>query len=374
MPGNSFWTTATTTTTSATTTSTTVTTTTSTTVTSTTTITATTTTIYNESNVDCVEEQDNCTTACERKEDRNYKVTREAMFKGRACRNASDCEPGDGECPTTSTTTPTTTTTTTVTTSTTSTTTTATTTTVTTTTKLLDINERCDPRNDQCKKCHGLTSFNDTCNPDYDLKCDRESNNECRYVNANATKSSSPVPATKDPEYFLSILGSALALLSVAIASSVLAYNLRNAEDKWQACLQFFKCVDKGAPLQIDDEVVDRLEVIMKAVTLSSSGGGDSSPAVPRTATLEKYRRRLAMYYSNDGVLGADEIDALKDEFGKENITVIEHDTLLAEIVASTEIVSSSSDEELASNDSDGGVDAAVSFSSDDDDIDEIAC
>lgn len=84
----------------------------------------------------------------------------------------------------------------------------------------------------------------------------------------------------------------------------------------------------------MDDDIVDRLEDIVKTATLGSSGGKDSSLAVPRAVTLEKYRRRLSMYQLNDGVLGADEMDALKDEFGKEGITVIEHDTLLAEIIS----------------------------------------
>lgn len=156
-----------------------------------------------------------------------------------------------------------------------------------------------------------------------------------------------------------------LPVLSVAIAAGVLAYKLRNAEDKKQACLQFFRCVDKEASSRMDDDIVDRLEDIVKTATLGSSGGKDSSLAVPRAVTLEKYRRRLSMYQLNDGVLGADEMDALKDEFGKEGITVIEHDTLLAEII-SKENFSSSSD---AENDSDADVDAAVTSASDDDEM-----
>lgn len=359
--GNSFiWTTtATTTSTTSTTTTTT------TTVTSTTTSASTTTTTrsYDPENVDCVESQDACTAECETSDQRNYQVEVPAVKNGRACVNATDCVPGEDKCPSTTITSTTSTLTTSTLTTTTSTTTTATTTTMTTTTKLLELNDRCNPNYDRCRKCSDPVdspAFNDTCNRDDDLVCDRERNNECRYI----TDLKQPLVAD-EPYDWLSVLRTLLPVLSVAIAAGVLAYKLRNAEDKKQACLQFFRCVDKEASSRMDDDIVDRLEDIVKTATLGSSGGKDSSLAVPRAVTLEKYRRRLSMYQLNDGVLGADEMDALKDEFGKEGITVIEHDTLLAEII-SKENFSSSSD---AENDSDADVDAAVTSASDDDEM-----
>ena len=73
--------------------------------TKTTTITTTTTTIFDPGNVDCVEEQDDCTAACEAGADRNYAVVVASNKLGKICRGASDCRPGDGLCPATSTTT-----------------------------------------------------------------------------------------------------------------------------------------------------------------------------------------------------------------------------------------------------------------------------
>lgn len=75
-----------------------------------------------------------------------------------------------------------------------------------------------------------------------------------------------------------SVLGTVLALLSLAIAAGALAYKVRNAEDKKKALLQFFGCADEEAPPQVDDEVVGRLthqlEVMVKTATLNSPGGG----------------------------------------------------------------------------------------------------
>jgi hypothetical protein len=81
-----------------------------------TTMTGTTSTIFNPNNVDCVESMNECTVACEEKDKRNYTLTVAAVFKGRACKGAVDCKPGEDECPasTKTTTTITTTTTTTI--------------------------------------------------------------------------------------------------------------------------------------------------------------------------------------------------------------------------------------------------------------------
>jgi hypothetical protein len=95
----------TTTTTSTTTTSTnTITTTTST--TTTTTTTSTTTTIYDPANADCIEEQSQCTVACEIFDQRTYSLLTPAVKNGRACVGPTDCQPGDGACPATTSTTP----------------------------------------------------------------------------------------------------------------------------------------------------------------------------------------------------------------------------------------------------------------------------
>jgi hypothetical protein len=69
--------------------------------TTTTTTTATTTTIYNSLNVDCVEQQDECTAACQPAASRNYALLTPSEVNGRACIGPTDCQPGEGECPTT---------------------------------------------------------------------------------------------------------------------------------------------------------------------------------------------------------------------------------------------------------------------------------
>jgi len=101
----------------------------------TTSATGTTTTIFDPGNVDCIETQDACTTACEAAGKRNYNVVTPTNAKGKTCVGATDCMPGDDKCPTTSTTKTTSTTTTTTTTQTTK---TATTDTGTTTTTITD--------------------------------------------------------------------------------------------------------------------------------------------------------------------------------------------------------------------------------------------
>ena len=65
----------------------------------------TTTTIYDAANVDCSEQQADCTAACEQASQRDYKVLAQPEKKGKACIGATDCWPGDGQCPTTDTTT-----------------------------------------------------------------------------------------------------------------------------------------------------------------------------------------------------------------------------------------------------------------------------
>ena len=99
-----------------------------------TTATATTTTVFNQANVDCVEEQDPCTQLCQPAAERNYNVITVSKARGKACVGPTDCVPGEDECPgiTSTKTTKTTETTTTTVTTTTVTTTSATTTTVTT--------------------------------------------------------------------------------------------------------------------------------------------------------------------------------------------------------------------------------------------------
>ena len=75
--------------------------------------TTTTTTIFDPGNVDCVEEEDECTVACQRASDRNYAVRVLQELNGKVCSGPSDCQPGEGACPATTTTTTTITTTTT---------------------------------------------------------------------------------------------------------------------------------------------------------------------------------------------------------------------------------------------------------------------
>lgn len=98
---------------------TTITTSTSTTFSTTTKTSSTTTTLFNEQNKDCVEEQDKCTKECQKGDERNYKMISDAVKNGKACNGPTDCYPGAGECPITTTTTTTTTSTTTTTTTTT---------------------------------------------------------------------------------------------------------------------------------------------------------------------------------------------------------------------------------------------------------------
>jgi hypothetical protein len=81
---------------------------TSTSVTSTTTSTTTTTTIADPESVDCVETQDECTLACEASGDRNYEEVTASVKTGKACVGPTDCQPGIGGCPTTTSTTTTT--------------------------------------------------------------------------------------------------------------------------------------------------------------------------------------------------------------------------------------------------------------------------
>jgi hypothetical protein len=68
-----------------------------------TTTTTTTTTIYDEDNVDCVEEQSPCTVLCELASARNYTLLTAAVKNGKVCENSTDCQAGEGKCPTTST-------------------------------------------------------------------------------------------------------------------------------------------------------------------------------------------------------------------------------------------------------------------------------
>jgi hypothetical protein len=66
------------------------------------------TTIYDPGNVDCEEEQDPCTAACEAGAQRNYTLLVAAVKGGKACTGAIDCTPGVGGCPITTTSTTTT--------------------------------------------------------------------------------------------------------------------------------------------------------------------------------------------------------------------------------------------------------------------------
>lgn len=101
-----FMTTKTTTTKTTATTSKTTTSKTSTTASTTTTYTTTSTTIVSSTTrtttaEDCVETQDVCTVECEAASERNYRVVKAAVKDGKECLGASDCQPGDGMCPTT---------------------------------------------------------------------------------------------------------------------------------------------------------------------------------------------------------------------------------------------------------------------------------
>jgi hypothetical protein len=64
-----------------------------------TTATTATTTIYDPDNVDCVEEQDPCTAACQSATNRNYAVSTVPVKNGKACTGPSECQPGEGGCP-----------------------------------------------------------------------------------------------------------------------------------------------------------------------------------------------------------------------------------------------------------------------------------
>jgi hypothetical protein len=59
-----------------------------------------TSTISDRGNVDCVEEQTECTAACEGAADRNYAVRTDAARLGSACTGPTDCQPGQGACAT----------------------------------------------------------------------------------------------------------------------------------------------------------------------------------------------------------------------------------------------------------------------------------
>jgi hypothetical protein len=69
--------------------------------TKTTTTTITTTTIFDPGNVDCVEEQDPCTAVCQRARARNHAVLTPVNKLGKVCIGPTDCQPGEGACPTT---------------------------------------------------------------------------------------------------------------------------------------------------------------------------------------------------------------------------------------------------------------------------------
>ena len=111
--------------------------------------TATTTTIYDADNVDCKETEDECTRACELASQRNYAVLVLQNKKGAKCVGPSDCQPGEGACPSTTTTSQTSATTTTSKSSTTTITTT-TTTTITSTTIFDPGNVDCEETEDAC--------------------------------------------------------------------------------------------------------------------------------------------------------------------------------------------------------------------------------
>ena len=64
----------------------------------TTTTTTTTTTVFDAANIDCFEEQDVCTVACQKGSDRNYILRVAAVKNGRACVGPRDCVNGDGLC------------------------------------------------------------------------------------------------------------------------------------------------------------------------------------------------------------------------------------------------------------------------------------
>eukprot|EP00729_Bicosta_minor_P028841 gene28841-381_t len=58
-----------------------------------------------------------------------------------------------------------------------------------------------------------------------------------------------------------------------------------------------------------------------------------AEPAASREVVLKKYRKRLSLYLK-DGVLDADEEEALKEEFGLAGVTAAEHACLVAEVQA----------------------------------------
>ena len=67
------------------------------------------TTIFDAANVDCSEQQDVCTAACEQGSERNYRILVQPKKNGQVCTGATNCRPGDGQCPTADTATTTTT-------------------------------------------------------------------------------------------------------------------------------------------------------------------------------------------------------------------------------------------------------------------------
>ena len=69
--------------------------------TTTTTTSLTTTTVFDPANADCVEEEDACSLACQKANERNYTVVVPPIKRGKACVGATDCLPGVGGCPST---------------------------------------------------------------------------------------------------------------------------------------------------------------------------------------------------------------------------------------------------------------------------------
>ena len=51
--------------------------------------------------MDCSEQQDNCTAACEQGSQRNYRVLVQPKKNGQVCTGTANCRPGEGQCPTT---------------------------------------------------------------------------------------------------------------------------------------------------------------------------------------------------------------------------------------------------------------------------------
>lgn len=157
--------------------------------------TTTTTTIYDPGDVDCIEQQDRCTAACETGTMRNYKVLQDQNKMGKSCDGPKDCKPGEDECPATTTATTTTASTTTATvttvtlttataTTTTATMTTITATTITATTRTVSTTttttgkltpEKKGKRSPNCNyKCTHHKFHNNVCDPE----CN---NYDCRY-------------------------------------------------------------------------------------------------------------------------------------------------------------------------------------------------